>query len=84
MALEYLFNLGQKIQTILFLVTGCRLYAVAGCGQLDSVEYLELESGGGQPSPAGSRFEQPGGHEEVSNWQPCCPMACPRHLPGVR
>lgn len=64
-------------------VIGCRLYAVAGCGQLDSVEYLELESGGGQPSPAGSRFEQPGGHVEASNWQPACPMACPRHLPGV-
>ena len=96
MALKYLVNLGgQKMQTILFpcqtrvrpskfLVTGCRLYAVAGCGQLDSVEYLELESGGGQPSPAGSRFEQPGGHVEASNWQPACPMACPRHLPGVR
>ena len=34
---------------------GGRLYAVAGCGQLDSVEYLELESSpvGGQPGPPG-------------------------------
>ena len=38
-----------------FPCAGGRLYAVAGCGQLDSVEYLELESSpvGGQPGPPG-------------------------------
>ena len=43
-----------------FLWAGGRLYAVAGCGQLDSVEYLELESSpvGGQPGPPGQLHNQ--------------------------
>ena len=60
---------------------------MAGCGQLDSVEYLELESGAGghQPAPGSpaspGRFGQP---EGTSRWQSACPMAHARHLPGVR
>ena len=65
------------------MFTDSRLYAVAGCGQLDSVEYLELEPGGGQPSP-GRLSQQAEGPVETSHWQSACPMAHARHLPGVR
>jgi len=66
------------------VVIGGRLYAVAGCGQLDSVEYLELESFpvGGQPGPPG-QGGPPSQYGEGSQWQSVCPMAHPRHLPGV-
>ena len=49
------------------LVLGSRLYAVAGCTQLDSVEFLQLDQEQG----------------EAASWQAGPPMASPRHLPGV-
>ena len=63
-----------------FSCTGCRLYAVAGCGQLDSVEYLDLESA----ATEGGRQPAENANVESSHWQLACPMAHPRHLPGVR
>ena len=44
-----------------------RLYAVAGCTQLNSLEYLELEPQQGREN----------------TWQLGPPMSSPRHLPGV-
>ena len=49
------------------VIVGSRLYAVAGCGQLDSVEFLELDSSQGV----------------ADSWQLVSPMASPRHMPGV-
>ena len=49
------------------VLIGSRLYAVAGCGQLDSVEYLELDSTQGV----------------ANSWQLMASMNIPRHLPGV-
>ena len=44
-----------------------RLYAVLGCTQLDSIEYLELDPTAG----------------EASSWQHLSPLSVPRHLPGL-
>ena len=49
------------------VLVGSRLYAVAGCGQLDSVEYLELDSS----------------KEVVDSWQLVQAMNIPRHMPGI-
>ena len=49
------------------VLIGSRLYAVAGCGQLDSVEYIELDSNQGV----------------ADSWQLTAAMNIPRHLPGV-
>ena len=44
-----------------------RLYSVLGCTQLDSVEYLELDTSA----------------DVADTWQLVSPLLCPRHLPGV-
>ena len=49
------------------VLVGSRLYAVAGCGQLDSLEYLELDSSQGV----------------ADSWQLMPAMNIPRHMPGI-
>ena len=49
------------------VLVGSRLYAVAGCGQLDSVEYLELDSS----------------KEMADSWHLVPAMNIPRHMPGI-
>ena len=49
------------------LTVASRLYAVAGCTQLDSLEYLELEPEEGR----------------AAAWELGPRLSCPRHLPGV-
>ena len=59
------------------LTVGTRLYAVAGCTQLDSLEYLDLDL------DLDLDTEQGRANRANRAWQLGPAMSCPRHLPGV-
>ena len=52
---------------LIFVLLCFRLYAVLGCTQLDSIEYLELDTTVGR----------------ADSWEMLPPLTCARHLPGV-
>ena len=62
-------------------VVAGKLFAVGGCGQLDSIESLDLDKIliNGRTRP-GDVFQEA---RRVEGWQRCSPMRTRRHMPGV-
>lgn len=55
------------------------LYAVGGCGQLDSMEAIDIE----QLGPTGNLGARTDQFQMGSGWVRKCPMGERRHLPGI-